>query len=133
MGCADVGVVRPGTDGDASRVAELHVSAIGEGFLATLGPRFLRRLYSSIVRSPYGFLLVAENAPGASGQRTGEPEQAVGFVAGSADVRRLYRRFVLRDGVVAALSSAPRLLRAAPAAHGDPPLWRGRPRRRDSR
>jgi ribosomal protein S18 acetylase RimI-like enzyme len=110
-----VGTVRLGTDRDAGPVAELHMSSISEGFLASLGPSFLRRLYSSITSSPDGFLLVADNDPG-RGDRDPAELEAAGFVAGATDIGRLYRRFLLRDGAVAALSSAPRLLRAAPQA-----------------
>ena len=52
-------VVRAATSQDAGSVADLHVRAISEGFLASLGPRFLRRLYARIAKSPHGFLLVA--------------------------------------------------------------------------
>jgi ribosomal protein S18 acetylase RimI-like enzyme len=92
-------VVRFGTDADAHRAAVLHCSAISEGFLAALGPRFLTHLYRRIVRSPDAFLLVAD--------RDGTP---VGFIAGALDLGALYRRFLLHDGVPAALSSLPRLL-----------------------
>jgi ribosomal protein S18 acetylase RimI-like enzyme len=44
----------------------------------------------------------------------GAPGHLAGFVAGSADVGRLYRSFVWRDGVRAALPLAGRLLRSLP-------------------
>ncbi len=95
--------VRPGTVEDACGAAQLHASGITEGFLSALGPGFLTRLYGRVVRQPGCFLLVAA-APGDLG----------GFVAGAADVRRLYRSFVLRDGVAAALPVVPRLVRSLP-------------------
>lgn len=98
-------VVRAATSQDAAWVADLHVRAINEGFLASLGPRFLRRLYARIVKSPHGFLLVACD-PG--------PGVVIGFVAGATSVRRLYGDFLLRDGLVAGLTSAPRLVRSVP-------------------
>ncbi len=52
------------------------------------------------MRSPGSFLLVAEDG-GA----------VVGMVAGTGDRGALYRAFILRDGVAAAVSSAPTLLR----------------------
>ena len=38
------------TDADVHAVAALHAERIAEGFLVTLGPAFLRRLYRRIVR-----------------------------------------------------------------------------------
>jgi ribosomal protein S18 acetylase RimI-like enzyme len=94
--------VRPATSADLPRVAQLHADRIREGFLSTLGQPFLRRLYRRVLRSDGCFVLVAEQA--------GEP--VAGFVAGVDDLGRLYRRFVLRDGAVAGLRAAPRLLGA---------------------
>lgn len=94
-------VVRPATEAEAGRLAELHASRITEGFLPTLGPGFLRRLYRRIVRADTGFALVAV----ADGE-------VVGFVAGTDDVGRLYREFILHDGVAAGLAAAPRLVRS---------------------
>ncbi len=95
--------VRLGTSRDASSAAALHARLIAEGFLSSLGSRFLRRLYARITRSSGSFLLIAE----AQGS-------AVGFVAGSADVGGLYRSFLLRDGVAASLSAPLRLVTALP-------------------
>lgn len=99
--------VRPATTEEAGDVARLHASGINEGFLSALGPRFLARLYARIVRQPGCFLLVAAH-PDRPGGEIG------GFVAGAADVRRLYRSFVLRDGFAAALPVALRLVRSLP-------------------
>ena len=92
-------VLRTGTDGDAAAAAALHAGQIREGFLAFLGPRFLRRLYRRVARTPSCFLLVIE-----------DDGTAVGFLAGSTDVRALYRSFVLRDGVTTVLACGGRLL-----------------------
>lgn len=92
-----------GTEADARRAAELHVSEISEGFLSTLGPAFLERLYRRIVRTPRSFLAVAE----AGGQ-------VLGFAAATESTRDLYRQFLVRDGVVSAVTAAPRLARALP-------------------
>jgi ribosomal protein S18 acetylase RimI-like enzyme len=94
-------VLRTGTESDAAAAAALHAGQISEGFLAFLGPRFLGRLYRRIARTPSCFLLVVED-DGAT----------AGFLAGSTDVRALYRSFVLRDGVAAALACGGRLLRS---------------------
>jgi ribosomal protein S18 acetylase RimI-like enzyme len=84
-------------------LAELHATRMTEGFLSELGPRFLRILYRRIVASPDAFVFVVE-AP-LDGTKT-----VVGFAAGALDVGDLYRRFVLRDGVIAGIAAAPRLV-----------------------
>lgn len=98
---------RLATVADASTAGRLHASGIGQGFLSTLGPRFLTRLYARIVRQPGCFVLVV-------GQPGGAPDRIAGFVAGSTDVARLYRSFLWRDGVRAALPVAGRLIRSVP-------------------
>ena len=95
--------LRVGGPRDAASAARLHAQLISEGFLSSLGPRFLTRLYGRIVRSDGSFLLIAE----ADGT-------AVGFIAGSVALGRLYRSFLLRDGVAAALSAPVRLVTALP-------------------
>jgi ribosomal protein S18 acetylase RimI-like enzyme len=100
--------VREATRSDAGVVATLHVSEIREGFLATLGARFLRHLYARIVESPHGFLIVTETQSERGGVTVS------GFVAGAVSVRSLYREFLWRDGLVASLSSAPQLVRSLP-------------------
>lgn len=89
--------IRPGDAADAGAAGRLHADRIENGFLALLGPRFLGRLYRRICLDPDSFLVVAtEGQPGA-------PDPVVGFVAGSTNVRGLYRSFLWRDGVTAAL------------------------------
>lgn len=97
--------IRVATAADTRRAAQLHADSITEGFLPRLGPRFLERLYRSVVKDDGSFLLVAENTDGT----------LVGMIAGTQDTRALYRRFVRRDGVRAALVAAPRVLRNAGA------------------
>jgi ribosomal protein S18 acetylase RimI-like enzyme len=98
-------IVRLAGDNDAARLAELHATRITDGFLPSLGPAFLTRLYRRIVRSPGSFAYVATD--------TGAPDAPVlGFAAATDDVGRLYRSFALRDGVVAGIAAAPRLLRS---------------------
>ena len=98
-------IVRFATVADVDAVAALHADRIAEGFLVTLGPAFLRRLYRRIVRSPRGFVLVADGP--ADGTR-----RVVGFVAVADDTAALYREFVLHDGVRAGLAAAPGIVRA---------------------
>ncbi|MCA1706251.1 MAG: GNAT family N-acetyltransferase [Actinobacteria bacterium] len=93
-------MVRTGLETDAHAAARLHADQIGEGFLSSLGPRFLTVLYRRVVRWPRSFLLVAE-----------EGGQPVGHAAATEDVGGLYRQFLLHDGLVAGAVAAPRLAR----------------------
>jgi ribosomal protein S18 acetylase RimI-like enzyme len=95
--------LRPGLPRDGGAVAVLHAELISEGFLSSLGPRFLGRLYGRIARAEGSFLVIAEAG--------GVP---VGFIAGSVALGRLYRSFVVRDGVAASLSAPVRLVTALP-------------------
>ena len=92
-------VLRSGTIADASAAAALHAGQISEGFLSFLGPAFLRRLYRRIVRSRESFLLIVE-----------DEATVVGFLAGCTDVAALYRAFLWRDGLIAAIECSGRLL-----------------------
>ena len=87
--------------GDPAAAARLHAERIAEGFLVTLGPRFLTRLYRRIARSPGAVLLVAVDA-----------EQVVGFVAATTSTQRLYGEFLRRDAVPAGLAAAPAIVRS---------------------
>ena len=88
---------------DAWRLADMHARRINEGFLASLGPVFLGRLYRRVVRSPRAFAMVAE-----------ENGRVVAFCAAAENVGRLYREFMVRDGIQAGVASAPRLVRSLP-------------------
>lgn len=98
--------LRAATRADAPALARLHGARITEGFLPTLGDGFLARLYRRIVASPTGVARVAVDPD--AGTTTG----IVGFAAGATDVGALYRSFLLRDGALAAISSAPQLARS---------------------
>ena len=88
---------------DAWRLADMHARRIDEGFLASLGPVFLGRLYRRVVRSPRSFAMVAE-----------VDGRVVAFCAAAENVGRLYRDFIVRDGIIAGVRSAPRLARSLP-------------------
>jgi ribosomal protein S18 acetylase RimI-like enzyme len=85
---------------DTRLAADLHATQIEEGFLSALGAGILRPLYARIIKTG-GVLLVAEDDTG-----------PLGFAAATADVGRLYKSFVARDGVVAGIRNAPALLRS---------------------
>ena len=96
--------IRFATDDDAWRLAGMHARRIHEGFLSSLGPAFLGRLYRRIVRSSRAFAMVVEDESG----------RIVAFCAAAENVGRLYREFMVRDGIVAGVASAPKLVRAIP-------------------
>lgn len=87
--------IRFATTSDVAAVAELHAGRIAEGFLVTLGPAFLRRLYRRVIRSQRSFVLVADDSTAVRG-----------FVAVSEDTSALYREFLLHDGFSASLAAA---------------------------
>lgn len=91
-------LVRAARPADLGRVAELHATCVTDGFLPTLGQPFLRRLHRRCLLDPDAALLVAESEA-----------HVIGFLAAVVDVRRFYKRFVVRDGVVAAALAASRL------------------------
>ncbi|MGO9875632.1 MAG: GNAT family N-acetyltransferase [Acidimicrobiia bacterium] len=99
--------LRFATDADVDAIAALHAGRISEGFLVTLGPSFLRRLYRRIVRSSGAFVLVADGAGGPA-----RPRPVRGFIAVADNTGALYREFLLHDGVAVALAATRGVLRA---------------------
>ena len=93
--------IRPATIADAPAMAALHVTEIDEGFLPTLGARFLDHLYRRVVRSPSSFAFVAT-----------DDDAVAGFAAGTENLRELYRSFLLHDGVAAVVAAGPRIARS---------------------
>lgn len=96
--------IRRATVADVAAISALHASCIAEGFLVTLGPSFLRRLYRRVVLSPRGFAFVATE-PGAA------PAAVVGYVACAIDTGAFYREFATRDGVIAGAVALPHMAR----------------------
>ena len=90
--------IRVADASDAPAMARLHVTEIDEGFLPTLGPRFLDHLYRRVVRSPTSFAFVADDGGG-----------VLGFAAGTESLRGLYRSFLLHDGAAALVAAGPRI------------------------
>ena len=95
-------MIRAATEPDVPSVARLHTSEIADGFLSSLGPRFLACLYRRIARHPGTVLLVAD-----------DHGEIVGFVAAAESTGALYRSFLARDALRVALASGPRLVGAA--------------------
>lgn len=67
------------------QVAELHASCIDQGFLSSLGPRFLTVLYRAIDRSDAAVLIVETDSTG-----------VIGYVSGGRGMGPIYRQ-MLRD------------------------------------
>ena len=71
---------------DYSSIAKLHRNSIRKGFLSSLGIPFLSRLYEAINRESGACVLVAENK-----------NTIVGFIAGVADIRGLFKKILLKQ------------------------------------
>lgn len=87
------------------RVAELHATNIDQGFLSSLGLRFLALLYRAIDESPSSVLLVAEHEG-----------RIIGFISGGIGMRAIYSRMLrhwpqLLLALIPTLISPRRLLR----------------------
>jgi ribosomal protein S18 acetylase RimI-like enzyme len=93
--------VRRATVADAPALAALHATRISEGFLPSLGPKFLTRLYARIARSS-----------GAFGYVVADGDHVLAFATGAESVSKLYKEFVIHDGVAASFDALPRLARS---------------------
>jgi lipopolysaccharide/colanic/teichoic acid biosynthesis glycosyltransferase/ribosomal protein S18 acetylase RimI-like enzyme len=71
----DIGTIR--------QVAALHAACIDQGFLATLGPRFLTVLYRAIDACPAAILIVEKSG-----------DRVTGFVAGGGGMSPVYRQMI---------------------------------------
>ena len=80
------------------QVAQLHAENINQGFLSSLGPRFLTLLYQAIDESSSSTLILAR-----------EKDQIMGFVSGALGMGPVYRQ-LLRHWPRLLLALAPSLL-----------------------
>jgi ribosomal protein S18 acetylase RimI-like enzyme len=92
---------------DAPALARLHIHSLPEGFLSSLGERFLRVFYAALATDKGAITLVADGDEG-----------VVGFAAGVTSVGDFYRRFFARRAIPAAIAAAhhlwhPRMLSRA--------------------
>lgn len=81
---------------DRYRLAELHASSLDQGFMTSLGPRFLQRLYGAFASHRATRLYLARD----------DRDDIVGLAVVSRDMRSLYLHFLLHDG----LAVLPRVL-----------------------
>lgn len=83
------------------QVAKLHERCLDQGFLATLGERFLALMYESMDRAD-GVTLITQERDG----------KVVGFITGGTGMGPIYKR-MLRSPVRLGLALAPALVRPA--------------------
>jgi len=82
-----------------SQLALLHQDEIKQGFLSSLGPKFLQRLYQSLSCSPHAFIFIAI--------REGN---ILGFICGSTNTRKVYRDFFVTSGLRTMFTLFPKLV-----------------------
>jgi ribosomal protein S18 acetylase RimI-like enzyme len=91
---------KPNFERDTFRqIAELHRNSLPDGFLPSLGTRFLVCLYRSIQQYPGGVLVSCQN-----GDRT------VGFISGVDDVAQFYSWFLRHKLFAGAWSAMPGMI-----------------------
>lgn len=83
-------------------VAGLHAASITTGFLSTLPIQFLSTLYASIAQCKESTVLVALD----------ENNDVCGFVAGTVSVSSMYKKVLLRSGILLFWYILPHLLSA---------------------
>ena len=81
-------------------IVDLHMAAFPGFFLTSLGPRFLRLLYTGFVHQPCGICIAAE-----------ENGEIVGFAAGTTAPDVFFGRLLRKQGWRFALAAIPGLLR----------------------
>lgn len=67
-------------------IAALHIQEIHHGMLPILGQKFLARLYFGIANAPESCIYVVR-----------DNSKIIGFIAGTADIKRCYQSILLKD------------------------------------
>jgi hypothetical protein len=80
----NISVRRAVTRDDFYRVAALHKKCLNKGYLSTFGERVIAALYRSVSESGGGVVLIAVDGT-----------RCIGFVAGTWDLKRVYRWYLL--------------------------------------
>tara|TARA_B110000305_G_scaffold128441_1_gene143709 strand:- start:892 stop:1497 length:606 start_codon:yes stop_codon:yes gene_type:complete len=75
---------RAGNDSDYLQVAKIHASCIKDGFLTSLGERFLKLLYEAIDTNENSILILEKSN-----------DDLVGFVAGGRSMKPIYIKLLL--------------------------------------
>ena len=93
--------VRPMKTADLDDVVELHLEGFPGFFLSILGPRFLKLLYSEILKRPDHVAMVAVDPT----------RQVTGFVAGVAEQSHFYSHLIRRRSFAFAVASLSAVIR----------------------
>jgi len=80
-------------------VAQLHIQGINQGFISSLGPAFVRRLYQGIIHCPEAFGFVAC-----------QDEHVLGFIGCAESVGAVYKHVLKRSFFSLAWRMLPRML-----------------------
>lgn len=86
---------------DAAAVAVLHQESIPAGFLSSLPVSFLLELYRSIAANRHGVVILAKDE---------ECGTVIGFLAGTSDVKRMYKDIIVRKWPLFLRALLPRLV-----------------------
>ena len=68
---------------DAVHIARIHLREINQGFLSSLGEKFLIKLYEAMILSKNSFVVIAK-----------KNNQIIGFISGSVNARKFYKYFL---------------------------------------
>lgn len=89
---------RSGHVKDASTLARMMAEEINWGRLRDLGHSFLTLLHRHMIVSDYSICYVAE-----------QNDETIGYIAGTTDVSKFYREFLLRYGLIAMIILLPKI------------------------
>jgi len=92
-------IFEPMAASHAKEIALIHIQGIGTGFISSLGPGFVTELYEAIAKDSNSFGFVAI-----------EDGKALGFIALSTNLGKLYKYVALKKGFKFGLILARRML-----------------------
>lgn len=85
-----------------NQLAEIHRKEIHEGFLSTLGDRFLVRLYTTLANANNSFVFASF-----------EGDKMLGFIVGAMDTGAVYKEFARKAGLSSFVALLPKLFSLA--------------------
>ena len=89
---------------DIEKIVELHIEGLPQLFLSKLGPAFLRQMYRGIL-SEAVLLVARDNVVARDG------DEIIGFIAGTDDTRKMFRRIIRKRFFQMSLAVLPKLIR----------------------
>ena len=93
-------VIKHVTHEEIFSMANFHIEGISEGFISSLGSNFVLALYEAISKDDNSFCLIAE-----------ESGKALGFVAFSKNLNKLFKSIIKRNGFKFVLAIGLRIFR----------------------